>query len=189
MEPFQLETRRLILGAPRLADESLMTEYCQDPAFERFMTLPWPYLASDARFFVTEYVPKGWTGGSELTWALRARSGGEFLGIVGFRIPSRDLGFWLGAPHRGNGYMPEAVTAVANWVLGTRFAGISKIRWECVVGNYASAAVARNCGFTFTGTAASTIAARDGSHPESWHGSLSATDGRLPKPGWPSQST
>jgi RimJ/RimL family protein N-acetyltransferase len=184
MKPFSLSAPPLLLDQPLPADETTITEYCQDPVFERFLTLPWPYRLGDAEYFVREYIPRGWEKGSELTWALRGDSG-AFLGAIGLRLKRGDLGFWLGAPHRGKGLMPRAVRLVTDWVFSTGFAGLVQIRWECVAGNAASAAVARKTGFTFTGVGPSEVPARDGSHPESWHGVLRKGEGAEPKPGWP----
>jgi RimJ/RimL family protein N-acetyltransferase len=79
--------------------------------------------------------------------------------------------------------MPEAVRAVADWAFETGFS--EEISWECIAGNAASAIVARKLGFSFTGVKPSVLPARDGSHPESWHGLLRASDDRSVKPGWP----
>jgi RimJ/RimL family protein N-acetyltransferase len=185
MDAFALTSERLVLDQPMPADVAAITEYCQDPIFERFMTLPWPYSASHARYFVENYVPKGWSNGNELTWALRSRATDSFLGSIGLRVPTSDLGFWMGQPHRGKGLMTEAVRAITDWVFGTKFAGIRTIRWECIEGNLASASVARKAGFTFTGVGPATIAARDGSMPSSWHGELKSFDSHSPKGGWP----
>jgi len=144
------------------------------------MTLPWPYQPKDADFFVHDYVPKGWATDAEYTWALR--SGGEFLGVIGYRFNRSDIGYWLGAPHRGKGFMPEAVAAVADWLFDL---GVERLAWECVVGNAASVAVARKSGFTFTGERPTQIPFRDGSHPPAWHGELRARDARDEKAGWP----
>ena len=172
MTPFELRTERLVLDQPSGADVDAITEYCQDPLFERFLTTPWPYRRADAEFFVHDFVPTGWASDRELTWALRLAGERELLGVLGFRAARADLGYWLGAPHRGRGYMPEAVRAVTTWALS---AGHFRIGWECVVGNVASAAVARKAGFAYTGEAPSTASFRDGSRPLSWHGVLATT--------------
>ena len=78
--------------------------------------------------------------------------------------------------------MTEAVGAVVDWLFAQ---GFDDIRWECFVGNAASAAVARKNGFRFIGNAPSRIIARDGSHPAALHAVLSAEDSREPQPGWP----
>ena len=182
MQPVELRGARLVLNAPTSADIAAITEYCQDPVFERFMTLPWPYHRGDAEYFVEEHVPRGWADDTEYTWALRHSADGPLLGVIGFRMASSDLGYWLGAPYRGQQLMPEAVALVADWVFGL---GIERIGWECVVGNVASMSVARRSGFAFTGKGPSGLPGRDGEHPEAWHGLLAANDSRDPKPGWP----
>lgn len=185
MDRVVLESHRVMLDSPLSTDVDDITRYCQDPLFERFLTVPWPYSRADAEYFVNDHIPTGWTTGDELTWAIRAERGGPLLGIIGLRVPTSDVGFWMGAEHRGRGHMSEALRLVADWTLGTRFAGIREIGWECIVGNAASASVARRCGFRFAGEGPSRIAYRDGSHPTSWRGALLDTDDRAPKPGWP----
>jgi RimJ/RimL family protein N-acetyltransferase len=180
MIPVELRTSRLVLDQPGRDDIDLVTEYCQDPVFEAFMTLPWPYHRGDAEYFVEEFVPDGWARDIEYTWAIR--TGGDFLGVIGVRVATGMVGFWLGAPHRGHGYMPEALNAVADWMFAR---GAEQLRWECVVGNTASASVARQVGFTYTGRAPTTILGRDGTAPDSWHGTLAATDPRTATERWP----
>lgn len=162
-------------------DVDAIARACQDPVFEGFMTLPWPYQRRDAEFFVNEYVPRGWETGTEVTWSLRVD--GEFLGVVGLRENEGMIGFWLGAEHRGHGHMPRAVTAVADWAFESGWLG--SIRWEAVVGNRASLAVARKAGFRYLGVEQAHDVARDGSHPDAWQAVLHAADDRAPKPGWP----
>ena len=184
MEPFPLTTERLLLDELQPDDAQAIFEYCQDPDFETYLTIPWPYRLGDARYFITEHVPRGWSTGQELTWAMRS-SDGELIGIVGLRkkMGHFDIGFWLGSSHRGHGYMPEAVRSVLDWAFDSGFA--TDVSWECISGNLASASVARKLGFTFGGARPSVLPARDGSHPESWHGVLRASDDRSIKPGWP----
>ena len=129
-------------------------------------------------------MPLGWEKDSELTWALRDLDG-EFLGVIGLRLTNSDLGFWLGAPHRGHGYMPAAVRLVTDWVFSTGFGGLTEIHWQAIMGNTASLAVARKAGFTYTGVGPATTASRDGSHPTSWNAVLRHGDSAAEKPGWP----
>ena len=185
MRPFILTSPRLCLNQPTSADTATIAEYCQDPVFERFMTLPWPYTLGDAEYFVDEFVPRGWASGSEFTWAIRLEPDAPLLGVIGIRMPMADFGFWIGTPHRGHGYMPEAVRVVTEWLFTSRFAGIDAVHWECVAGNTASMAVVRKNGFTFTGNGPCRVAARDGSHPDAWHAVLHRDDDTAPKPGWP----
>ena len=178
-----LHTEQLWLDLPVLSDRYAVAGYCADPLFETLMTLPWPYEQRHADFFLFRVVPGGWLSGEELTWAIRESEGGPLLGIIGWRRGMSDIGFWLGAPHRGRGLMTEAVLAITDWLAVEL--GVTEIAWECVRGNAASAAVARKCGFTFTGERATQLTFRDGSHPPAWHGRFRVGDTREEKPGWP----
>jgi RimJ/RimL family protein N-acetyltransferase len=180
MKPVTLRTARLVLDRPTADDIDRVTEFCQDPVFETYMVTPWPYQRSDAQVFVTELVPRWWDEGSEYTWAIRFE--GELIGMIGFRTQRLDIGFWLGAPYRGNGYMPEATNGVLDWLFTQ---GFETVLWECFPGNTASVSVARKTGFTFTGVAPSIVMRRDGTHSPAWHGTISPSDSRDPKPGWP----
>ncbi len=161
------------------------------------MVTPWPYERPHAETFLLDYVPGGWARDDEWTWAIRTEAGSPLLGVIGCRLPAPGpgpgpgsrpapagmIGYWLGAPHRGHGYMPEAVGAVVDAVLARR--DLSAIGWECTVGNVASLAVARKAGFTFTGRAPGDILDRDGSTIDAWRGVLRRGDDRAPKDGWP----
>lgn len=184
MEPVELRTARLVLNQLVERDIDAITAYCQDPLFERYLTVPWPYRREHAASFVTELAPEWWASGAEATWALRHEADGPLLGVVSFRMEKHDLGFWIGAEHRGFGYMPEAVSRVADWAFEEAVPGLTRVGWECIAGNVASARVARKAGFRFTGLAPSTLPDRDGAHPESWYGSLEAGV-RSVHEGWP----
>ena len=183
MQTAVIESARLWLDQPVITDRDRVAEYCRDPLFERFMTLPRPYELRHADLFLEKLVPRGWADGSELTWALRTGAGEQLLGVVGWRAERGDLGYWIGAPHRGNGFMTEAVVAVTDWLFAEQ--GTDVVAWECVVGNAASVSVARKSGFSFTGERPTELTFRDGSHPPAWHGILRAGEGHAPKGGWP----
>lgn len=179
MIPVALSTPRLVLDQPGPADVDATAEYCTDPLFERYLTTPWPYTRADAEGFISSFVPSGWDSDTEYTWALRAS--GDFAGVIGVRVASASVGFWLGAPFRGHRYMAEALGAVADFWFSL---GHPELRWECLVGNVASAATARAAGFTYTGVAPAEIS-RDDSRPPAWHGILRSGDPRTLKPAWP----
>ncbi len=183
MQPFILRTERFVLDQPAASDIDDITAYCADPVFEHYMTTPWPYERRHAEYFVDEYAPGGWERDDEWTWAIREREGGPLLGVVGIRLPTGNIGYWLGAPFRGRGIMPGAVTAAIEAMFERTDSKLA--RWECVVGNTASMRVAQKVGFRYAGAEPGMILARDGSSADSWHGVLRRTDTRDPKPGWP----
>lgn len=183
MKPVRLSTPRLVLDAPTRDDRQLITQYCQDPFMSAYTTIPSPYSSRDADFFIERIVDPGWADDSEYTWALRDADGAPLKGAISWRRARSDIGYWLGAPHRGSGLMPEAVGAVCDWLFRSRITDV--VRWEAFQPNAASLHVARRAGFTFTHEGPSDLEARDGTHPLSWHAELHATDSRLVKPGWP----
>jgi RimJ/RimL family protein N-acetyltransferase len=182
MIPVALRSARLVLDQPGAGDVDDITRYCRDPLFETFLTTPWPYERAHAEGFVGEAVPAGWASDDEYTWALRREDDGPLLGVIGWRSARSDVGFWLGAEHRRQGLMAEALSTVADWLF---VRDVPIIRWECALGNVASAATARAVGFRFTGEAPLDVAARDGSRPAGWHGELTPISPRMPRPGWP----
>ncbi|PRY68829.1 RimJ/RimL family protein N-acetyltransferase [Glaciihabitans tibetensis] len=197
MQPEIVLTQRLRLDSPVAADQERVFEYCQDPLFERYLTAPWPYTRAHARHFLERIVPSAWAADTEYTWAIRrrgasARDASEavaseavaspLIGVISFRRDHNSIGFWIGTPHRGLGYVPEAATAVAEWVFSL---GVETIVWECVAGNLASASVARQLGFRFTGERDSTLPYRDGKLVPSWHAQLTPDNLRVAQQGWP----
>jgi RimJ/RimL family protein N-acetyltransferase len=159
MEPVVLTTERLELSVPLSDDIPRMTSYCQDPDIARFVPIPQPYTSECARSFIEDYVPASWAADREFGWAMREASrvtdagAGGFLGMISV-VPRPDgsvsIGYWIGAEHRGRGYVPEAARCVMAWAraaLGARSAV-----WWALAGNTASARVAEKLGFTRTAT-------------------------------------
>lgn len=167
-DPVELTTARLVLDQPGADDIDTIAEFCADPLFERFMTTPWPYERHHAEMYVEQYVPNGWQTGGEATWVLRLERGAPLMGVVGIRSGSGEIGFWLGAPHRGHGYMPEAVRAVIAWAHDGGMPGVDDLLWRAEPGNRASASVARATGFRFTGEVDPTFLDRSGSPAAAW---------------------
>jgi RimJ/RimL family protein N-acetyltransferase len=182
VDPLELRSERLTLSLPTASDGDVdaITRYCQDPLFEQYLTTPWPYGRSDAVRFV-DAVARWWAENSEYTFGIRLDDG-ALIGMMGWRSRG-DVGFWMGAEHRGRGYMVEALATMVEWVFVEHEP--ERIAWETLPGNLASARVARAAGFRYTGVAPVLVPARDGSHPDSWHAELRRDDDRDPKPGWP----
>lgn len=178
MSAIELRGAGIALTGLRESDVPRIPEYCSDPVFEQFMSTPWPYTTADAAWCVREYAPAGWRDGSELTWAVRQEGAGPLLGTVSLRPARGDIGFSLGAPHRGQGIMSAAVGVVIDAALrpegdsgplGPRVDGLQLLRWEAVVGNVASLRVAQRAGFRYTGIAPGVVPTRAGEITECWH--------------------
>ena len=180
-----IRSERLTLDAVTGDDTALVFDYCQDPELQRYTRVPVPYTRMDAEMFTGMY-----TAGAALTpvmclWAIRAD--GEFVGTIELRFdsgPSAELGYWLGAPHRGRGIMTEAVGLVAEYAFDREGLALERLRWDAVAGNRASGIVARRNGFTFTGELPNHTAIR-GEAFAAWTAELTAADSREVVDGWP----
>jgi RimJ/RimL family protein N-acetyltransferase len=180
MQPVELRSGRLLLSAPTLDDVDAITYACKDPLFERFLTTPWPYRREDAVAYV-ELVERWRAEDRDYSFGIRTNER-ALIGMVSWRVRG-DVGFWMTAEHRGQGFMVEALATLVEWVFAEHCP--ERIAWETLPGNVASAHVARAAGFRYTGIAPVLVPARDGSHPDSWHAELLRDDDRDPKPGWP----
>lgn len=184
MLPVTLESERVRLDLPTRADTVAIAAACSDSAIQRWTTVPSPYTPQHAHSFVDALVGPGWASGRERTWAIRERNSTWLRGVVSLRTEHRDIGFWLAPDARGKGLMTAAVDLVLAYAFTDL--GWEDVYWECNVGNLASAAVARRCGFGFTGTGIGLLAGRDGSPNLVWHGV------RRPEPAaessWPAET-
>lgn len=185
MEKVTLETSRLVLSAPTDDDIDAITAACQDPEIPRWTTVPSPYSRQDAADFV-RLIDEWWADGSQTIWAMRV--GGELVGSIGLHHITEhetgghaELGFWVAAAARGEGYVVEASRAVVDW--GFSDLGLARIRWQAVAGNVASARAARALGFRYEGLQRQALTGPRG-RDDGWLAGLLPTDDRTPVP-WP----
>ncbi|MFD9335257.1 GNAT family N-acetyltransferase [Streptomyces sp. NPDC060028] len=179
MEPTTLNTARLDLRPFGPADEDEVFAICQDPEIQRWTMVPSPYERAHAHSFVGELVPGGWRDDTGYSFAVRLGSGGPLVAAVGvhvheaFGTDSYEIGYWAAKEHRGQGFMTEAVTAVARWA----FTGLGAVRleWRAEVGNAASRAVAEKAGFRVEGLLRASLH-RAGTVRDSWVGALLPCD-------------
>lgn len=173
----ELTTARLRLDAVTEADTDDVLAYCSDDELQRFVPVPVPYTAEIAKGYTTDYAKK-----APHLWAIREEV--RMLGVIELQpepAGSAELGYWLGAPHRGRGVMTEAAAAVVEYGFGAL--GLQRIHWLAIAGNTASAIVAQRVGFRFEGRRRLSIDHR-GSRVDGWYACLLADDDRDPQR-WP----
>jgi RimJ/RimL family protein N-acetyltransferase len=93
----------MVLRGHRHADIDAVLAQCQDPAFERWTTVPWPYLRSHAEEFVATR-EQAWTAGRYLAPAVEVD--GRFAGTVDVRpdgTGAAEVGYGLAGWARGRG--------------------------------------------------------------------------------------
>ena len=185
MKPAVIESERLVLDALTPDDADAVYAYCQDDELQRWIPVPQPYTMADAHFFVGPHARAAEAGQSLTIWGIRDASG--LLGLIELRfepLASATVGFWLGEAHRGKRIMPEALTALVEYAFAADGLGLTRLHWECGVGNYSSAKVARRAGFRFEGVSRGSIVHRN-ERLDSWEATLLSTDERGSAEGWP----
>ena len=185
MEPVTLTTERLVLRVPGEADVDAIVQACQDPEIPRYTPVPSPYRREDGEGYV-KLIGEWWADGTQTIWC--AYRDGELVASIGLhRIVEHatgghaELGYWVTASARGNGYLIEAARAVIDW--GFAELGLVRIRWQAVVGNIPSARAARTLGFRYEGLQRQALTSPRG-RDDGWMAGLLATDDRTPVE-WP----
>jgi RimJ/RimL family protein N-acetyltransferase len=165
---FRLETRRLWLRWPRLADVETIVSLAGEKAVAEMTTrIPHPYGAEDAERFVF-LARQGNADGSGLQLAITPKGRpGALIGMVGIG-PSPDLGephlgYWVGTPSWGEGYATEAARALIDAFFA--YAGEAELTAAVRVINPASRRVIEKCGFAFLGSGLMEFRARGGPFP------------------------
>ena len=181
MEPVTLRTERLVLRAPTADDIDAITAACQDPAIQRFTSVPSPYARTDAEDFV-RLVAEWWEDASQTVWTIYEQD--VLVGAVGLHHIDQgaaEIGYWGVAEHRGRGLLGEAALAVTDW--GFDALGLVRLSWRAVAGNLPSARLARSLGFRYEGTLRQAF--MHGAHrDDGWVAGLLASDDRMPV-AWP----
>lgn len=150
---FRLETKRLWLRWPRAADVAAFVDLAGDPATALWTArIPHPYSREAAENFVLRARA---ANGEGLTLALALaprRRPQEAIGAIELTPDASGaarLGYWLGQPFRGQGYMAEAIEALISLAYG--LTELAAIEAEARFDNAASLGVLRRLGFVEAG--------------------------------------
>ncbi|MBN9347170.1 MAG: GNAT family N-acetyltransferase [Devosia sp.] len=108
--PGRIATKRLVLRAPIRGDVPDLVRLADNKAIaEKLVRLPSPYTRADAVGFVEIFAQRP----DERPYAITL--GDKLIGVIGFTFfegKPPELGYWLGEPHWGKGYMTEAARAL-----------------------------------------------------------------------------
>ena len=154
MEPFSITLPGMVLSPPTAADVDQIFTLCQDDEIQRWTTVPSPYERSHAEDFCLRSTPQDWQMGLNLTWAIRDHRG-DVLGMIALLSRSEgnwEVGYWLGAAHRGQGHLVKALNAVIDCAFNpTGPIHARRMLWRCSfdgnVPNWASWRAAWRVGF------------------------------------------
>ena len=161
-----LETKRLVLRAPRLEDAKAIAVLANDRRIaENTARIPHPYRVADAEAFIAGANCEGGESVFLITLKAGARDG-AVIGACGIAMPDTqapELGYWLGVPYWGEGYATEAVHAVIDYAFGA--GDHTALHAGARVTNPASRRVLEKCGFQWTGVGLYRIRAINSSAP------------------------
>ena len=140
-----LETERLTLRRPTLADVNAIARLACDRRIAQNTRLPHPYSQSHAIDFVRHVASK-----NEVVFLIEHNHAP--VGMVGAdwrEEVTPELGYWLGVEHWGQGFATEAARAVIDFTF-EEF-DIPSIRSGARVTNPASRNILEKCGFQWSG--------------------------------------
>jgi len=161
MVPPILETQRLILRALVRADFPFYAAQRADPVVMKYIGKG-DLLSEEEAWLRFQSMLGHWSLTGYGTWAVEEKSGGRYVGSIGFANKMRpkehpasgapEMGWSLGASAHGKGYATEGVAAALAW--GREFFGAGA-RTVCVISteNEASVRVAEKSGFRQFATA------------------------------------
>jgi len=164
---FRLETRRLWLRWPRLADVQAIVRLAGEKAVAEMTALiPHPYSEHDAERFVFG-ARRANADGAGLTLAITPKGRpNALIGAVGISANADGephLGYWLGVPYWSQGYATEAARALVDaFYTYTKHPALAS---SARVINPASRRVLEKCGFAFQGSGFKEFRARGGFLP------------------------
>lgn len=149
-----IETDRLILRPWKLSDAKTCFIYASNPLIGPVAGWPVHKSVEESRRVIRNVLM------ARGTYAICLKSTGELIGSIGLKFRGNtdftdkedecELGFWIGQPFWGNGYMPEAVRAVIKHAFCD--IGINKIWCGYYEGNEKSKRVQEKCGFKYVRT-------------------------------------
>jgi RimJ/RimL family protein N-acetyltransferase len=152
--PLVVDTPRLKLRPIALSDIDDLWPHVSNPEVAKFMSWAAHRDRAETETFIARNL-EGLSHNTDLAWAIVID--GKASGIAGlhgitwgfraWRIDRAELGYWLGAPYWGQGYMSEAALAATRWAFETL--GLHKITIGCIEGNVASQKIIEKLGYRF----------------------------------------
>ncbi len=161
---FRLETARLWLRWPRMADAPSLVRYAgEKQVAEMTASVPHPYAQPEAEKFIFA-CRAGNASGSQIALALtRKGKPAEAIGMIGIhetRAGHAFVGYWIGLPFHGQGLMSEALAAMVD--LCFRAGDVESINADALVENGAARRVLEKSGFVPSGVGPVNLPVRGG---------------------------
>ena len=158
-----LETKRLVLRAPRLEDMDQIAALANNRRIaEMTSTIPHPYGIKGAQAWLSTIVVA--EGGT--TFGIFLKETNALIGACGYaprEESTPEIGYWIGEPYWNRGIATEAARAVIDHAFTE--GGLALLLGSCRVTNLASRRVLEKCGFQWTGAGLCSVRALGASVP------------------------
>lgn len=158
-----LRTGRLVLCRPRAEDAAGIARLANDKVIaENTAAIPHPYTLAHAQAFVArvaEGKADAYLAFAEIEGACTPVGMGGFSTVEG----AADLGYWVGADYRGQGFATEIARGLLDYAF--EILGTDRVTASCRVTNTASRRVIEKCGFQWQGCGLATSLGVRGSFP------------------------
>lgn len=150
-ENLRIETERLILRGLQTTDVEAVIALANDyDIASNLLTMPHPYTRKDAEEFIAS---AGQPKENGLVLAITNKVDNAFMGNIGIHANPEhhhaEIGYWLGKPYWGQGYMTEAVRRMIG--LGFEKFDLNRIYAHHYTRNPASGRVLEKAGMTYEG--------------------------------------
>jgi len=147
----QLKTKRLLLRPPTMDDAPSIQQLVSAHEIAlNTLLIPHPYPEGGA----AEWLSRQGKNPNDHTFAITLRKRRDLIGAIGLEVkPEHDrgeIGYWIGVPYWGLGYMTEAARAVVGWAFEEL--ALNRIFAQHFTRNPASGRVLQKIGMRHEGT-------------------------------------
>ena len=154
MDDYEFITERLNLRRLKSDDAPHMVTLAGDYDVAKMtLNIPHPYPAEDAIKFI-ERSQHVWDTGERYGFAIVLKETDAFMGVIGiipeFQHFRAEVGYWIGKPYWGKGYVTEALKRVIQF--GFETLKLNRIDAAYRADNPASGRVMEKAGMTYEGT-------------------------------------
>jgi len=151
--PQDIETERLLIRCPRPGDGQALYNAITHSQEHLSAWLSWADRPNISPRRAEASILRNrdrYLKNEDMTMLIFLKLTGELIGGSGlhnpdWKVPKFEIGYWQHVAHGGQGYMTEAVNAIAEMAL-TRL-GAQRLQLECYPHNERSIGVAQRCGF------------------------------------------
>lgn len=160
-----LETERLRLRKFSPDDLADMHAITSDAEVARYMNWSEHNSIEQTAALLAEIL-KSYETGDCFRWAIALKDGNRFIGLMNvkpvFMHDRVNIGYWLGRPYWGMGYMTEALSATVKLCFETL--GVNRVEADHFAENAASGRVMEKAGLEFEGVLKQYCLGKDGAY-------------------------